>query len=74
MSTASARVRPRAGEMLTVVQAADILGIGRTKAYAMIRSDEWPTPIVRFGRLIRIPAAPLSVLVKTGSAPHPDAA
>lgn len=74
MSTASAWARPRASEMLTVVQAADILGIGRTKAYAMIRSDEWPTPIVRLGRLIRIPAAPLRVLVKTGSAPHPDVA
>lgn len=74
MSTAPARARPPTAEMFTVVQAAHILGIGRTMAYALIRSDEWPTPVVRIGRLIKIPAEPLRRLVATGSATHPDAA
>jgi predicted DNA-binding transcriptional regulator AlpA len=41
--------------MLTVPQAARVLGIGRTLAYELIRTDAWPTPIIRAGRLIRIP-------------------
>ena len=56
--------------MLTVCQAAQILGVGRTLAYALIRADAWPTPIVRVGRLIKIPAAPLEQLVSTGSLPR----
>ncbi len=59
--------------MLTVVQAAEILGIGRTLAYELVRTDKWPTPVLRAGRLIRIPSGPLIALVSTGSAnggPH----
>jgi excisionase family DNA binding protein len=74
MSTARTKHKKSTPELLTVVEAADILGVGRTMAYALIRSDEWPTPIVRVGRLIKIPAAPLRRLIATGSAPHPDAA
>ena len=44
--------------MLTVPQAARLLGIGRTLAYELIRTDAWPTPIIRAGRLIKIPSAP----------------
>jgi hypothetical protein len=39
--------------------AAQTLGIGRTAAYALVRAGRWPTPVVRAGRLIRVPAAPL---------------
>jgi predicted DNA-binding transcriptional regulator AlpA len=39
--------------------AAQILGIGRTAAYALVRAGHWPTPVVRAGRLIRVPTAPL---------------
>lgn len=59
--------------MLTVVQAAEIMGIGRTLAYELVRTNGWPTPVVRAGRLIRIPSGPLIALVSTGSAggdPH----
>ena len=59
--------------MLTVMQAAEILGIGRTLAYALVRAGSWPTPVFRAGRLIRIPSAPLVSLVSTGSthgSPH----
>ena len=54
--------------MLTVVQAAAIMGIGRTLAYELIRTDNWPTPVIRAGRLIRIPSGPLMTLISTGSA------
>jgi excisionase family DNA binding protein len=53
--------------MLTVAEAAEMLGVGRTMAYALIRTGTWPTPVVRVGRLIKIPAEPLHRLVSTGS-------
>jgi len=46
--------------------AASLLGIGRTSAYALVRTDRWPTPILRLGRLIRVPTAPLLELLATG--------
>lgn len=74
MSTTSSTATRSASEMLTVAQAADLLGIGRTMAYALIRGNAWPTPVVRIGRLIKIPAAPLRQLAATGSTHGPDAA
>lgn len=43
--------------------AANILGIGHSSAYELVRSGQWPTPVLRLGRLIRVPSAPLLVLV-----------
>ena len=43
--------------------AADALGIGRSAAYELVRIGEWPTPVIRLGRLIRIPTAALHLLV-----------
>jgi excisionase family DNA binding protein len=42
---------------LTVVQAAALLGIGRSNAYHAVRTQTWPTRVVRVGRCIRIPTA-----------------
>lgn len=39
--------------------AARLLGIGRTSAYELVRTGQWPTPVIRVGRLIRVPTAPL---------------
>jgi len=50
--------------VVDVVTAAAILGIGRTAAYELIRVGEWPTPVLRLGKLIRIPTAPLLELVR----------
>lgn len=50
--------------VVDVPTAAAILGIGRTAAYELIRSGQWPTPILRLGRLIRVPSAPLLELVR----------
>jgi predicted DNA-binding transcriptional regulator AlpA len=48
---------------LDLVDAARLLGIGRTLAYEMVREETWPTPIIRAGRKIRVPSAPLLVLL-----------
>jgi predicted DNA-binding transcriptional regulator AlpA len=52
--------------VLDVPQAARLLGIGRTLAYELIRTDQWPTPVLRIGRLIRIPSRPLIELISAG--------
>ena len=49
--------------VVDVPTAAAILGIGRTAAYELIRTKRWPTPVLRLGKLIRIPTAPLLALV-----------
>ena len=45
--------------VLDLVQAAALLGLGRTTAYRLVHDDEWPTPVLRLGRLIKIPSQPL---------------
>lgn len=43
--------------------AARILGISRSAAYELARGDGWPTPILRLGRNLRVPTAPLLALL-----------
>jgi len=43
--------------------AAQLLGIGRTTAYQLVREGGWPTPVIYAGRKIRIPTAPLRALL-----------
>lgn len=43
--------------------AARVLGLGRSAAYELVRTGEWPTPVIRLGRLIKVPSAPLAALV-----------
>ena len=50
--------------VVDVITAAAVLGIGRTAAYELIRTDAWPTPVLRLGKLIRIPTAALLELVQ----------
>jgi excisionase family DNA binding protein len=40
-------------------EAAAMLGIGRTLAYRLVREGSWPTPVIRVGRLIKVPLRPL---------------
>jgi excisionase family DNA binding protein len=49
--------------VLDLPTAARLLGIGRTAAYQLVKSNEWPTPVIRVGRLIRVPTAPLLALL-----------
>ena len=50
--------------VVDVVTAAAILGIGRTAAYELIRTGTCPTPVLRLGKLIRIPTGPLLELIQ----------
>ena len=43
-----------------------ILGIGRTLAYRLVREGAWPTPVVRIGRLIKVPLKPLYEFIDGG--------
>jgi len=45
--------------VLDLVQAAALLGVGRTTAYKLVHDGQWPTPVLRLGRLIKIPTQPL---------------
>ncbi len=49
--------------VVDVPTAAEVLGVGRSCAYELVRSGDWPTPVLRFGRLIRVPSAPLLELL-----------
>lgn len=52
--------------LLDVPEAGRVLGIGRSLAYELVRRGEWPTAVVRVGRLIKIPSGPLLRLVEAG--------
>jgi hypothetical protein len=52
--------------VLDVSTAARVMGLSRTAAYELIRTDAWPTPVFRLGRLIRIPTAPVLELLGVG--------
>lgn len=49
--------------VVDVVTAAEVLGIGRTVAYELVRTDRFPTPVLRVGRQIKIPTAYLLELL-----------
>lgn len=50
--------------LLDVPDAARVLGIGRSLAYELVRRGEWPTEVLRIGKLIKIPSAPLLRLLQ----------
>lgn len=50
--------------VLDLPAAAALLGIGRTMAYELVRDDAWPTPIIRLGKLIKVPTRPLLDLLE----------
>jgi predicted DNA-binding transcriptional regulator AlpA len=43
--------------VVDVTTAAEVLGIGRSVAYELVRTDGFPTPVLRVGRQIKIPTA-----------------
>jgi predicted site-specific integrase-resolvase len=52
--------------VLDLPAAARLLGIGRTLAYELVRTGQWPTPVIRVGRLIKVPTQPLLELLRRG--------
>ena len=53
--------------LLDVPTAGNVLGVGRSLAYQLIRTGAWPTPVLHIGRLIKIPTAPLLRLLGADS-------
>lgn len=49
--------------VIDVATAADVFGLGRSAAYELVRTGQWPTPIIRLGRHIRVPTLPLLALI-----------
>lgn len=49
--------------VLDVATAGRLLGLGRSAAYELVQTDRWPTPVLRLGRRLRIPTAPLLTLL-----------
>lgn len=49
--------------VLDVPTAGRLLGLGRSAAYDLIIAGLWPTPVLRLGRRLRIPTAPLLALL-----------
>jgi hypothetical protein len=49
--------------VLSVPRAAELMGMSTHAAYERIKKDAWPTPVIRFGRVIRIPTAALLALL-----------
>ena len=45
--------------VLNVVQAAQVMDVGLSTARALMKSGEWPSPVLRLGVQYRIPTAPL---------------
>lgn len=54
---------------IDLLTAARLLGIGRTAAYRLVREGRWPTPVIRAGRLIRVPTAPLLAAIGISAVP-----
>jgi predicted DNA-binding transcriptional regulator AlpA len=52
------------GTVVDEPTAAAVLGIGKSAAYDLIRCGKWPTSVLRLGKHIRVPSAPLLELVK----------
>ncbi len=51
---------------VTVPEAADELGISSWQAYELIKRDEFPVPVLKLGRCLRISRAALDRLLDEG--------
>jgi excisionase family DNA binding protein len=59
---------------LTVPEAAEMLRVSKSAAYAAINDGRWPTTVINVGGRIRIPTAELlKVMVIDGQGPDPTA-
>ena len=60
MTADEVRALPAVVDLSTAARA---LGLGRSAAYELVRTGCWPTPVLRLGRLIKVPSAPLVELL-----------
>jgi predicted DNA-binding transcriptional regulator AlpA len=54
--------------VLDVPTAGRLLGLGRAAAYELVRRGDFPAPVLRLGRQLRVPTVPLLQLLGVGSA------
>ena len=59
--------------VITAEEAFAVLGIDRSTGYRAIRTGSFPVPVLRVGRLIRVPTAPLRNLLRVSSDEDPSA-
>jgi excisionase family DNA binding protein len=59
MANKPKRLNPLDGPILTAEEAFALLRIDRSTGYKSIKDGTFPLPVVRIGRVIRIPTAPL---------------
>lgn len=52
-------------QFLTPMETAELLGIGRNKIYELLRTDDFP--VLKIGRLKKVPVAALSTWVQKNS-------
>ena len=55
---------------LSAEEAFAILGIDRKTGYRAIKSGSFPVPVIRVGRLIRVPTAALTRLLEGDNSGH----
>ena len=65
---AKQHAQPAARRAIDLLEAARMLGIGRTMAYQLVREGRWPTPVIRIGRLIKVPVDPLNEYLRDPNA------
>lgn len=58
--------------VLDLAEAARLLRIGRTSAYAMAKCGQFPVPVLRAGKLYRVPTAGLLELLGLAVPPPPE--
>jgi excisionase family DNA binding protein len=61
---------PEEQPTVSVEQAAQWLGLGRSACYEAVRRGE--VPVLKFGRTLRVPTARLRVLLGLDAEPEPD--
>jgi hypothetical protein len=55
------------GAVTDLPTAAQILGLGRALAYNLARSGTFPVPVIRAGKLYRVPVAPILATLRLTS-------
>ena len=54
-------------ETISLPEAANRLGISRGTAYTLYREGKFPAPVLRIGRLLRVPERPFRRLLEEGT-------
>ncbi len=58
------------GTVTTVPIAAAIFGLSRSVAYDLVRTGQFPVPVLRFGSRYRIPVAAILTALHMADQPH----